>query len=102
MKKEEPLSKIGCWVDAQAYDQLQQAGEEFIQSCMRNRFVLTEQEQQTLFLIIRRIEEYNWDFGTYPADGDDLATKPTNVRLRTTADPSDRLRALLRSVKESK
>jgi len=86
MKKEKPLSLIGHWIDGPAYDQLQHQGEEFIRSCMINKFVLTAQEQQVLFGIIQRIEEINWEHGTYPRKQSSGRVPPVQSRLKELLD----------------
>jgi hypothetical protein len=91
MKREKPVSLIGHYVDGPEFERLLRSSQDFVRQCMNNRFVLTDQEQITLFGISQRIEECIWEHGIYPEQ-----PEPLDIEAET----SPKLRKLLKSIKE--
>lgn len=96
MKREQPVSLIGHWVDGPEYEQLLQQAQAFTAACMNSRFLLTEDEQRTLFAITERIDQYLWEYGTWPEDDPD----PGPEIDFNNPDYSPKLRRLLKSIRE--
>ena len=98
MKREQPVSMIGHWVDGPEYEQLLKQAQAFTAACMNHQFMLTEQEQRTLFGITQRINECLWEYGIWPEEDPDPGTE---IDVNN-PDYSPKLRKLLKSIREDR
>lgn len=98
--KQQPVSMIGHYVDADKFEQFHALGQQFVSACMTNHFVLTREEQLTLFGLIQRIEHCCWEHGLSPVT--DTITPEAAQARHTDTVWSPRLQELLNTIRKHK